>query len=129
MKGYDSDGFYDDAVDECGRPQEGYADLFDAIDSVGPARLARRVDASIERMGATFNSGDDEPGFPVCPVPRLIQAEEWAHLEEGLAQRARALNMFVADVYGDQEIVHAGVIGSHVIAGADHFEPAMAGVD
>src|SRR4051794_34509106 len=126
MKGYDSDGFYDEAVDEAGKPRKGYADLFDAIESVGPARLARRVDASIERMGATFNAGDeDSAGFPVCPVPRLIHGEEWSHLEEALAQRARALNRFIADVYGDQEIVDAGVIGSHVIVGADHFEPAM----
>jgi uncharacterized circularly permuted ATP-grasp superfamily protein len=49
-------------------------------------------------------------------------------IERGLAQRARALNAFIVDVYGDREIVRQGVIPLNVIAGADHFEPAMAGM-
>jgi uncharacterized circularly permuted ATP-grasp superfamily protein len=51
------------------------------------------------------------------------------HLETGLSQRARALNAFLADVYADREIVRAGVIPADAISSADHFEPAMQGVE
>ena len=40
----------------------------------------------------------------VDPVPRVIDAAEWEALEAGLTQRARALNAFVLDAYGDQRI-------------------------
>ncbi|MEA2483202.1 MAG: hypothetical protein QOC55_1149 [Thermoleophilaceae bacterium] len=126
--GYEPGDFYDEAVDSAGEAREGYGEVLDALANVGPEELAGRVGAAMERMGATFRHGDEAEAFPVCPIPRLICADEWSLLERGLAQRARALNAFVADVYGDRDIVRAGVIDSHVVSGADHFEPAMAGV-
>ena len=124
---YEPGDFYDEAVDPLGRPRPGYERVLDALARAEPAQLAERVDAAIARMGATFGGGGTD-ALAVCPIPRLVQAEEWASIERGLAQRTRALNAFIADVYGDRQIVSAGVIGAHVIAGADHFEPAMAGV-
>jgi len=119
--------YYDEAVDPAGRPRPGYAALLDALDTAQLAELQRRVCEAMQRMGATFGDGEGQV-FPVCPIPRLIHANEWALLQRGLAQRARALNAFIADVYGDREIVRAGVIGGQLIAEADHYEPAMAGI-
>ena len=117
---YEPGDYFDEAVDPNGRPRPGYRDVLGALADVDPAELSARVDAAICRMGATFGE-DDSSLFTVCPVPRLIQASEWARVERGLAQRARALNLFIRDIYGDREIVRAGVIGQHVIAGGDHF--------
>jgi uncharacterized circularly permuted ATP-grasp superfamily protein len=124
--GYAASDFYDEAIDATGRPRPGYAELLEAVAEVGPERLAARVSDVVERIGVTF--GEDGAAFRICPIPRVIAADEWARLDRGLAQRARALNAFIADVYADRDIVSAGVIGAHVIAGADHFEPAMVGV-
>jgi uncharacterized circularly permuted ATP-grasp superfamily protein len=124
---YEPGNFFDEAVDARGRPRPGYEPILGALVECEPAELSRRVDAAIERIGATFEGGGNND-FLVCPIPRLIAASEWAQIERGLAQRAQALNAFIADVYGDREIVSAGVIGAHVIAGADHFEPAMTGI-
>jgi uncharacterized circularly permuted ATP-grasp superfamily protein len=118
---------YNEAVDSAGRPRPGYAEVLDALDTAEPAELQRRVCQAMQRMGATFGD-DDGHVFPVCPIPRLIHADEWTLLQRGLSQRARALNAFIADIYGDLEIVRAGVIGGDLIADADHFEPAMAGI-
>jgi uncharacterized circularly permuted ATP-grasp superfamily protein len=125
--GYQPGEYFDEAVDPLGRPRPGYEPILGALAECEPAELSRRVDAAIERIGATFEGGGNNE-FLVCPIPRLIAASEWAQIERGLAQRAQALNAFIADVYGDREIVSAGVIGAHVIAGADHFEPAMTGI-
>ena len=127
LLGYEPGNFFDEAFDTTGRPRPGYEDVLGALSDCEPAELSRRLDAVIERMGATFEGGGNDE-FLVCPIPRLIAASEWAQIERGLAQRAQALNAFIADVYGDREIVRAGVIGSHVITGADHFEPAMTGI-
>jgi uncharacterized circularly permuted ATP-grasp superfamily protein len=123
---YQRGEFFDEAIDEHGQPRPGYERVLGALADADPSELSERVDAAVRRIGATF--GDDADGFPVCPIPRLIQAAEWSLLERGLSQRARALNAFITDVYGDRDIVRAGVIGSHVVSGADHFEPAMAGL-
>jgi len=38
------------------------------------------------------------------PVPRIVSATEWSHIERGLAQRLVALNLFLKDVYHEQHI-------------------------
>ena len=49
---------------------------------------------------------------------------EWQELAAGLRQRAAALDAFIADVYGEREIVAAGRMPEWVIETADHFEPS-----
>ena len=60
----------------------------------------------LERYGVRFgiykNGKFKEQLFPFDPIPRVIEPEEWAYLEKGLAQRVRALNLFLADVYGEK---------------------------
>jgi carboxylate-amine ligase len=65
--------------------------------------------------------------FRLDPVPRVIDAEDWQHLKVGLAQRAKALNAFVADTYGARRIVKAGVIPARMIRTAARYEPSMRG--
>src|SRR3954471_19946432 len=97
---YEPGEFYDEAVDERGRPRPGYEEILAALADEHPAALADRVAGAIDRIGATFRAGDEAEPFPVCPIPRVICADEWDRLERGLAQRARALNAFIDDVYG-----------------------------
>ena len=85
-----------------------------AARSSAPACASRRVEGDLQ--------------FYVDPVPRVITASDWEPVKRGLAQRVRALNAFVADVYGDQRIVAEGVIPREVVTSADYFEEAMRGV-
>lgn len=61
--------------------------------------------------GVTFTmrteGADRERTFPLDLVPRIIPADEWAHVEAGLRQRVRALDLFLDDVYGEQSILPA----------------------
>lgn len=65
--------------------------------------------------------------FPFDLFPRVIDAGEWASLEEGLIQRNRALNLFVADVYGEQRILKAGVVPEDLVKSSAHYVKAMEG--
>jgi uncharacterized circularly permuted ATP-grasp superfamily protein len=61
-------------------------------------------------------------------VPRILPADEWSHIKRGLAQRVRALNAFIDDVYHGREIVHEGLVPWELIVSRSHFTRAIHGV-
>lgn len=94
----------------------------------GPAAALERVNAIVRKRGIRFGKGELEQDFVLDPIPRVVSAAEWSELERGLAQRARALNAFLADAYGERRIVSAGVIPERVLNGAEYLEPEMNGL-
>jgi uncharacterized circularly permuted ATP-grasp superfamily protein len=119
------DRFYDEAFDGSGTPRPQYADLLAELESRDLRELRRASARVAERRGAYFGDNDV---FLIDAVPRVIAADEWRTLEAGLAQRARALNAFLADIYGERRIVDEGLMPARVIDSADHYERWMAGV-
>src|SRR4051794_8520626 len=110
---------FDEAFSAPGRPRPHYADLLAALAGHDLELLAERVTGHMRSSGATFGMGE---AFHLDPVPRLVTAAGWADLEAGLAQRVRALDAFVADVYGEQAAVQAGIVPEHVLAGIEFLE-------
>ncbi|HVN27187.1 MAG TPA: circularly permuted type 2 ATP-grasp protein [Candidatus Binataceae bacterium] len=94
--------------------------------------LCSRAEIMFRRMGVTFNVYGEQRGveriFPFDPIPRVIDAPTWAELEAGLIQRMRALNAFVADVYGKGAIMNDGVIPRDLVLGCPQFRRAAAGI-
>ena len=93
-----------------------------------PAGALATASGLVREHGIVFGKGDAKQDFVLDPIPRIVEAAEWAELERGLAQRARALNALLADVYGERRIVAEGVIPARVIEGAEYFEPEMEGM-
>lgn len=99
---------------------------------------SRREEAEMifRRVGITFAvyGAKDEDGagterlIPFDLLPRIIPADEWAHMERGLVQRVTALNRFIHDVYHAQEIVQAGIVPLEQIRDNAQFRPQMVGV-
>ncbi len=100
-----------------------------------PAGLlaARRAQAELlfRRIGITFavyGEGDGtERLIPFDIIPRMMLRSEWTRLEVGLMQRVKALNLFLADIYGTQEIVKAGRIPADLVSRNAEFRPEMIG--
>ena len=94
----------------------------------------KRVEADLifRRVGITFavygNDAGTERLIPFDLIPRIIPAQEWQKLELGLAQRVKALNMFLHDIYHEQNIIQAGVIPAEQIFNNAQFRPEMVGV-
>ena len=94
----------------------------------------RREEAEtfFRRIGITFavygEGGDPERIIPFDIIPRIIEAAEWRFVSEGLIQRVRALNAFIADVYGEQEILKAGVVPRDQVLLNDTYRYQMQGV-
>jgi uncharacterized circularly permuted ATP-grasp superfamily protein len=121
-------GAFDEAIEPDGTPRPAYAGLLEALAETDLNALAEDVHADICRHGIEFGGkGGPEP-FRLDLVPRVITAGEWDVVERGLAQRVRALDRFVADAYGKQEIVEAGVLPGRVLESCDHFEPRLVGL-
>jgi uncharacterized circularly permuted ATP-grasp superfamily protein len=118
---------YDEAVAADGSPRPAALAALAAVARQDLDVLAACLMEDMAAIGMTFRSVEGDERFLVDPVPRVISAEEWARLASGLAQRVRALNAFVADVYGERRIVSDGVVPERVVETAPYFEPLMDG--
>ncbi|WAJ46216.1 carboxylate--amine ligase/circularly permuted type 2 ATP-grasp protein [Mycobacterium sp. Aquia_216] len=120
------DDGYDEAVDAQGRPRQHYRAILEAIAGLGAAALRSR-ESDIEQEQRADNVTFRVTGqsraqlLPLDLVPRMVAADEWARLSDGLAQRARALDAFLRDIYSKQAIVGDGIIGPQVLDRAPGF--------
>jgi uncharacterized circularly permuted ATP-grasp superfamily protein len=129
-------GFHDEYFFADGKPRPEVQLLIDRINQLPPGELVRRhesAERALLQMGITFTVYGDEAGteriFPFDIVPRIIEAQEWERLERGLAQRVRALNLFIDDVYHEQKIVKDGVIPASVIESSQGYRKQCMGLD
>ncbi|MEC3912482.1 circularly permuted type 2 ATP-grasp protein [Sphingobium sp. CR2-8] len=92
-----------------------------------PATLADHVSRQAIDLGMAFRlTGDEqERSWPLGPVPLLIDAAEWAHIERGLMQRADLLERVVGDIYASQSLVRDGKLPASIVTGSPHYWRVM----
>jgi uncharacterized circularly permuted ATP-grasp superfamily protein len=127
---------YDEMRDADGAVRAHYRPFAEWLDHTPPDRLAQKREEAerlFHRVGITFAVYGEEAGterlIPFDLVPRIIPAHEWQALEAGLAQRVRALNFFLHDIYHDQAILRAGVVPAARVLGNVQYRREMVGVD
>ncbi len=127
--------FYDEMFLPDGTPRDHCRSLHECLLELPVEELVRmqeRVTHSFSSEGITFTVyGDEEAHDRIIPVdclPRLVSAGEWRALEAALTQRLKALNRFLADVYGAASIVEEGVIPVEIVRGCPHYRVEMRGV-
>ncbi|MGA7911033.1 MAG: circularly permuted type 2 ATP-grasp protein [Candidatus Dormiibacterota bacterium] len=120
--GYQVNGFYDEMLAGAGRPRPAYRRLYDHLQALGPKELQRRQDLAMlmfRNHGITFAVYPDAHGtekvFPFDIIPRVLSARTWRHLEQGLEQRLRALNLFLDDVYGRKLILKQRAVPPDIV--------------
>jgi uncharacterized circularly permuted ATP-grasp superfamily protein len=96
-------------------------------------RKRAEADLTFRRVGITFAVYGDDAGterlIPFDTIPRIIPAAEWTHLQAGLVQRVKALNMFIHDIYHGQNIIKAGIIPPEQIYRNAQYRPEMQGIN
>jgi uncharacterized circularly permuted ATP-grasp superfamily protein len=128
--------FLDELFDLEGEPRPVAVPLVRELQRLGPEGLVeagRRRDAVFMQQGITFETSGEsgtshERPFPLDLVPRVLSGTEWREIKRGLAQRIRALNHFVDDVYHAREIVREGIVPWRLVAGCPHFARAVHGI-
>jgi len=128
-------GTYDELVASDGAPRAHTKRIHALLEGTPVREFARYqslAELSLFNQGVTFSVYADNRGtekiMPICLVPRVIGAAEWARVEVGLVQRIRALNMFLDDMYGAQKILKAGVIPADLVLGAKAFDKSLQGM-
>jgi len=131
---YQTEGFYDELLEATGQPRAGAELLGRRISDMAPGELRQRqsaAEAALLQLGITFAVYGDKSGtekiFPFDIIPRIVQAKDWAVLENGLKQRTAALNLFITDIYNKQQILKDKIIPEVLIQTAKTFRPQMIG--
>jgi uncharacterized circularly permuted ATP-grasp superfamily protein len=124
-------GTYDELMGPDGvRPL--YRNLAKVIGQFAPEEIESRVTYLSSRYldtGVTFDFAGQEEPFPLDIVPRLIARAEFEHTERGLKQRVRALEAFLADVYGTGHVFADHIVPRSVVTTSEHFCRAAAGYE
>jgi uncharacterized circularly permuted ATP-grasp superfamily protein len=135
FEAYDPGDFYDELFVQKGEPRSAASLLVERINSLSLEDLRRRQVAAqnaLFRLGVTFNVYSDNQGteriLPFDIIPRIVSAEEWTKLEQGLKQRIQTLNLFLTDIYGDQKILKDNVIPAELIYSASGFQKPCMGL-
>jgi uncharacterized circularly permuted ATP-grasp superfamily protein len=125
---------WDELFDRQGKPHPTCAAL---VERLGQLRypefqsMRGAADLAFVNQGITFSVYADRRGvekiFPFDLIPRTIPADEWAVLEAGLVQRVRALNLFLHDIYHEQQILREGIVPEDLVLGAKGFRKEMVG--
>ncbi|MEV0550082.1 circularly permuted type 2 ATP-grasp protein [Nocardia salmonicida] len=122
---------FDEMFDGSGKVRAPYKGIHAAMAANDVDDLAKRSDA-LDRafidQGITFSLSGQERPFPLDLVPRVIAAAEWAKLERGIKQRVTAMELFLADVYGEQNILRDQVIPTRLVTSCEHFHREAAGL-
>jgi uncharacterized circularly permuted ATP-grasp superfamily protein/uncharacterized alpha-E superfamily protein len=100
------------------------ADLVD----LGPSGLlGRRTELArlLRNEGATYNvtvGGQSlRQPWTLDSCPLVIDEDEWAELEAGVAQRVALLDRVYADIYGERRLLTAGLLPAELVLGHPSF--------
>ncbi|TXR54205.1 circularly permuted type 2 ATP-grasp protein [Reinekea thalattae] len=139
MKGltshYNSKDFFDELIDSQGKPRQPAKQLFHYLNNLTEDELEKRklmAEATVQEMGISFTvyteEGNIDRAWPFDIVPRTIDAKDWRLADAGLKQRLKALNLFIDDLYHDQNVIKDGIIPEHIIKDSKNFRPECVGV-
>jgi len=127
---------YDEMLAPDGSVRRHYRGFSAWLEKTTPDQIAQKreeAERAFHRLGITFAVYGEDAGaerlIPFDIVPRIIHAEEWRKLEDGLKQRVKALNLFLHDIYHDHNILKAGVIPADRVLGNTQYRREMQGMD
>ncbi len=122
-----------DVFDAEGNPRPGYERPLRYLEGLRKPEiraLDEHMEATLREMGVTYglpNGGQAGPWM--CDLlPHIFSVDEWQRVTAGVAQRLRAFEMFLRDIYGKREILRDGAIPVHPILGSPHYEAASMGL-
>jgi uncharacterized circularly permuted ATP-grasp superfamily protein len=129
-----TDGIWDEMCDTS-QIRAHYSKVFSALKELDVAALQQKDRLAGElfmNQGITFTVYSDNAGieriFPFDIIPRIITGLEWDHVESGIKQRLKALNLFLKDIYNEQLIIKDKVVPAALIASCPHYTREVYGI-
>lgn len=134
---YKVKNLYDEMLRASGRPRPAAQTLSSYLRSLKDQEIEEfkvAAESAIHVMGITFTVYTEEEGtidraWPFDIIPRIIDKKEWQQIENGLKQRAQALNLFIDDLYNKQRIVKDKIFPAELLEDSRNFRPQCVGVN
>jgi uncharacterized circularly permuted ATP-grasp superfamily protein len=123
---------WDEMFSAPGQPRPVYKAVRAALEHFDPSELRLRADQvarAFTDRGVTFAFDGEERPFPLDLMPRVIAADEWDLIDRGVRQRVRALESFLADVYGAGEVFDDGIVPRSTVLTGGGFHRAACGIE
>ncbi|MTD12676.1 circularly permuted type 2 ATP-grasp protein [Nakamurella sp. YIM 132087] len=114
-----------------GEIRTAYESVYGTLQQLTAADLKARADImgrTFLDQGITFALGGVERPFPLDLIPRIVTSAEWQTVQQGVPQRVKALEMFLADCYGPGRIFDDGVVPRRLVTTSPHFHRQVAGM-
>lgn len=135
MQLYKSKKHFDELISQEGRARKGVGNIARWLRSKGAEELitaSELAQLAIRQMGISFTVYSEETNidreWPFDIIPRTISASDWKNVSKGLAQRLRALNRFIDDVYNRQKILAEDVIPAELVLTSPNFRAECVGM-
>ncbi|MBZ0165429.1 MAG: circularly permuted type 2 ATP-grasp protein [Candidatus Omnitrophica bacterium] len=135
LQNYALEDFHDEMLDAQGQIRPWYQMFADKMNSLESQEILRRqyaAERAFMYMGVTFNVYKEGAGiekiFPFDIIPRIINYDEWDVIEKGLEQRIRALNLFIHDIYNEQQILTDKVVPREIVESSPGFLTECIGI-
>ena len=134
-KQYRTDAFYDELVASSGKPRLAARGVINLLQTLSEEEMRNRraaAELAIREMGVSFTIYSEgkniDRAWPFDIIPRVIRAKDWARVSLGLAQRSRALNCFIDDIYNRQKILADGIVPADIVLDSGNYKAPCAGV-
>ncbi len=128
------DGHYDELRTPEGDLRPAWQQFFTHLGAAGFADLDRRaamLGRQIRDDGVTYNAwrpdGSIQRPWSLDLLPLIVPADEWAHIEHGITQRARLLNAVMRDVYGPQRLLRDSFLPPALVYGHPGYLRPLSG--
>lgn len=124
--GYGMATGFDEMIDSATGVRPDYRQVYSGFATMGADEIRARADSLAStylEQGVTFGVAGEERPFPLDIVPRVIEAAAWDVVDAGVRQRVRALEAFLADVYGEGKVFDDGVVPRATVVSSPCFVP------
>ena len=125
---------FDELFESPLRPRAHWSTMIARMASVGARQIGERLQSAerqIREHGITYNVYADPQGldrpWELDVLPLLIPQDEWHEIEAAIAQRARLLDLILADLYGPQTLMREGCVPPELVFGHAGFVRAAHG--
>ena len=129
------EGYFDEVIGPDGQPRQIARSIWQQFSQFSAQDLAERqakLEAEIRAQGISFTVYSDseniDRAWPLDLLPRMIGSREWNTTQAGLEQRLKVLNLFINDLYNDQQVLKDGIVPSDLILKSGNFRPECLGV-
>ncbi len=131
-KTYDSESHFDELITPSRSPRVVARRAINMLQSLSREEFTARRQAAelaIREMGISFTVYSEgkniDRAWPFDIIPRVIRSKDWDHVSRGLAQRSRALNAFINDIYNKQKILADGVLPASIFSNRGTTSPSV----